>query len=151
MDIEIAESVTIDRPAEAVYGVFTDIEASSRLISGIERIEMLTTGEFAAGTSWRETRRMFGREATEVLTVTQAEEPTFYVVTAQSQGTLYTTRVDFAEEGETTTVTMTFVAEPSTFVAKAMSLLGLLAKRATASAIRRDLEDLKAAAEHGTD
>lgn len=58
---------------ERVWEALTDLQGTERVLSGVERIEVLTEGGFAVGTRWRETRRMLGREATEEMYVTASE------------------------------------------------------------------------------
>jgi hypothetical protein len=51
----------IAAPVEEVFQIFTDIEHGVEHVSGIAKIEMLTTGGFSLGTRWRETREILGR------------------------------------------------------------------------------------------
>ena len=63
----LVQSVRIDAPAEAVWRTVTDIGRCHEIIPSIRRIEMLGDAPCGLGARWRETRIMFGREATEVL------------------------------------------------------------------------------------
>lgn len=76
---------------ERVWEALTDLQGTERVLSGVERIEVLTEGGFAVGTRWRETRRMLGKEATEEMYVTASEPPERFVVEADSQGAHYVT------------------------------------------------------------
>jgi hypothetical protein len=52
--------------------MFTDIEHGAEHVSGITKIEMLTT-RFSLGTRWRETREMLGRLDAAEMEVTAIE------------------------------------------------------------------------------
>jgi len=54
----------------------TDLEGSAERLSGVNEAEILERPEFGLGTRWRETRTMFGKEATEEMVVTERRELT---------------------------------------------------------------------------
>lgn len=58
---------------ERVFAALTDLEGAKAWMPGFVGIHKLTPGAFAAGTRWRETRKMYGREATEEFEVTACE------------------------------------------------------------------------------
>ena len=63
--------VTINGSKEDVWNMITDIENSSKTITGIEQIEILEKpGDGLVGLKWRETRTLFGRTATEIMWIT---------------------------------------------------------------------------------
>lgn len=141
--------VLVRAPRQVVWGVVTDIPNATRTIKAIEKIEVLerpATG--LVGLRWRETRTMFGKEATEVMWITRAEEPAFYETRAESHGAVYTTRIALADADGGTRLSMEFVGAPQTFGAKVMAAIFLpFMKGSVRKAIRKDLEDVKAAAE----
>ncbi|MFD7442393.1 SRPBCC family protein [Streptomyces sp. NPDC059909] len=149
-----SRTVVVERRIAASQGriweVLTDLQDGERVLSGVTRIEVLTDGGFDVGTRWRETRRMFGREATEELYVTASEPPERYVVEADSQGTHYVSEFVLRPDGpETTTVRMTFSAVPPGGVAGLLAkVLGGIGARAVAKAIERDLADVARAVEY---
>jgi hypothetical protein len=53
----------------------TDLDSWPRWMQGLVRVEKLTEGPYAVGTRWRETRKMFGSEASEVFEVTGYDPP----------------------------------------------------------------------------
>jgi hypothetical protein len=59
----------ISAPTERIWSVITDLDAAPDQLSGVESIERISGPEFGVGTRWRETRRMFGKEAVEELEV----------------------------------------------------------------------------------
>ncbi|MDC0743553.1 SRPBCC family protein [Polyangium mundeleinium] len=60
----------IDAPPERVFEAMTNPEGFGDWMKGFVRAERLTPGEFGVGTTFRETRKMFGKEATEHFEVT---------------------------------------------------------------------------------
>lgn len=142
---------SINASLERVWSVFTDLEASPERLSAVESVEVLTDGPFAVGTTWRETRKMFGRAATEEMRVTELEHQASYSVGAMSQGTTYLSRFDFSEVGPaTTTVRFTFTGETQGGIRRAIaSLMWPLFRRRLEKELRRDLDDLAAYCETG--
>lgn len=71
-------------------------------IEAIEVVERLDEGGgFGLGTTWRETRTMFGKKATEVMEVTEFEEGVRYATSAESHGSKYFSeiRIDPTDAG----------------------------------------------------
>lgn len=62
-------------PPERVFAGLTDLDAARDWMEGFVRIEKRTDGPFGVGTVWRETRKMFGREATEEFDVVEVDAP----------------------------------------------------------------------------
>lgn len=101
---------TIEAPVDRVWEVITDLEGTGRQLPGATKIERVTGDGYDVGTVWRETRKLFGRENTEEMTVAEVEAPTRTVVVASSDGTDYRTEFLLAPEGDATTLTLTFSA-----------------------------------------
>ncbi|MDR9452166.1 MAG: SRPBCC family protein [Acidimicrobiia bacterium] len=139
----------VKAPAEIVWRVITDIDGATQRISGINRIESLDQkNEFGIGTRWRETRTMFGREATEVMEVTEIEEGRSYVTEAHNKAARYvsTMWVEPADGGST--VGMSFFGEPQGTIAKVFAgIVGRFFEGGTRKAMEQDLIDVAAAAE----
>lgn len=57
-------------PPAKVFAALTDVANAEKWMPNVVKIEMLTEGEYGVGTKWRETRTMFGKEASEVFEVT---------------------------------------------------------------------------------
>ncbi|MFC8586985.1 SRPBCC family protein [Streptomyces sp. NPDC057217] len=147
-------SVVVERRVAAsagrVWEAITDLPDLPRVLTGVQKVEVLTPGGFDVGTRWRETRRMLGREATEEMTVTACEPPERYVTTADSHGTHYVSELTLAPGGDGSTVLrMTFSARPAH--GRAPGLLGRLFARfgakAVAKALAKDLSDIANAVE----
>ena len=139
----------IEAPPEQVWKVLTDLEGSPEVISGITSVELLDSGtDFGVGTTWRETRVMFGREATEVMEIVAVDEGSSYVAEANGRGARYRTTLSVSEAEGGSRLTMTFDAQPTGLVSKFFgATLGKLFAGATRKAIEKDLEDIAAAAE----
>jgi len=62
-------------PPDAVWRGLTELENGPAWMPSLVRIEPLTEGPMRPGSQWRETRRIFKREATEQFEVTTMEPP----------------------------------------------------------------------------
>lgn len=142
---EISLSISINAKAEAVWKVITDIEDSVNTIKGIEKIEVLEKpSDSFVGLKWRETRKMFGQTATEVMWITDAVENKSYSTRAESHGAIYTTHFKLEQNGDHCELTMTFGAELLKFMTKVVSALtGWMFVSATKKALMEDLNDIK--------
>ena len=140
-------SVRIAAPVSTVFSIFTDLERAPERISAIRKLEVLTPGPFAVGTRFRETRVMFGKEASEVMEVVELQPGKSYSVAAVSCGMSYLTRFDFAADGDGTRVDVTFRAEAQSFFAKLMSPLSGLMMAQGRKMFAKDLDELRKACE----
>lgn len=148
--MQLSLSIGINASPSDVWTVIADIEHSADTIRGIDKIEVLERpkGPSITGLKWRETRTMFGREATEVMWVTDAKEPEHYDTRAESHGSVYVTRLSVGPIGDGARLTMAFEGVPQTFGSRLMwALTGWMARGAMRKALQADLEDIKAAAE----
>ncbi len=148
--MKMSVSTDIQASPEAVWKIVSDIENAAATIRGITKVEVLepATGPSLVGFKWRETRVMFGKEATEVMWVTAAQEPRFYDTRAESHGSIYEMRVAVEPAGGGSRLTMTFEGTPQTMGAKIMwALTGWMAKGSMRKALSGDLADIKGAAE----
>ncbi|MCX5226625.1 SRPBCC family protein [Streptomyces sp. NPDC006553] len=150
-------TVVVERRVDAspgrVWESITDLPDMPRVLSGVERVEVLTEGGFAVGTRWRETRRMLGKEATEEMLVTECEPPDRYVTVADSHGMHYVSEITLTPDGTgATTLRMTFSARPSRgrrqgFLGRLMARFGA---KAVARALTKDLSEIANAVESKT-
>jgi carbon monoxide dehydrogenase subunit G len=139
----------INANATQVWSVITNLDGAAEHLSGVKSLERISGPEFGVGTRWRETRKMFGKEATEEMEVASVTPGQAYTVLAESHGSKYHSQLRVkASGGGASVLTMSFNAEPQSFGAKVMgTLLGPLARSATKKAITQDLADIAAAAE----
>ena len=70
--------VTVAAPPERVWAAMIDVDRMGEWMKGLVRIERLTDGPFGKGTQFRQTRKMYGREASEVFEVTEFDPPRFF-------------------------------------------------------------------------
>lgn len=149
---EIHLTRTVNAPAAAAWDVLTGIEHWTEVLSGITRVERLDDGTaFGVGTRWRETRTMFGREATEEMVVTQLDPQHRYVVEADSHGAAYRSEVRVESDGtDVSTIRMTFAATPHGTVNRLLAAtVGRAFQGATRKALQTDLDEIAEAAEAG--
>lgn len=141
----IAVSETVHAPIGDVFAAASDIPNAATRVRGINRIEMLTEGPVGQGTKWRETRTMFGRQASETMWIAEWEPPRRYVVEARSHGAHYLTPITFEDLGDgSTRMTMTMHATPETFMARVMMKLFAGMRSKIVSCLADDLKDIRA-------
>ncbi len=139
----------INAPPEAVFAIASDFASAPQRIHGIKKMEMLTSGPVGLGTRFRETREMFGREATETMEVIDFQPGRSYTLGATNCGCEYRTVVSVRPAGSASEITFDFSGRPLTFGARVMGfLMGWMVKGACVKAIKQDLADLKAAVEN---
>lgn len=140
----ITVSRTIQAPAEAVFDTTTNIHAWADIVPAIDKIEPLTDGPAALGTRFRETRIMFGREATEEMEFLEWERPNRYVLGAESHGCRYRTTFTLTPDQGGTKLEMHFAGEPQTFMAKIMTVLMKPMMKKMGDMCAKDLDAMKA-------
>ncbi|CAB9514239.1 Polyketide cyclase / dehydrase and lipid transport [Seminavis robusta] len=149
--------VPVTASKEAVWSVISDIDHAVDTIQAITKVEVLerpTSKDSLVGLKWKETRVMFGSEATETMWVTESVANEYYQTRAESCGAIYTSRmyIEPAAEGEDHEcfVGMSFEGECQSFCSKVMMIaMGWMMVGATKKAVMQDLQDIKAAAEKG--
>jgi uncharacterized protein YndB with AHSA1/START domain len=137
----------IDAPPEKVFAACTDLAGQPERISGIDSIEVLTEGPVGEGTRFRETRIVFGKQATEEMEIAEFDPPRRFVLTCESFGTAYTTEYRFDPDGDGTRLVLTMHARPVTMVAKLMTPMAGMMRRTMEKCLRADLEDLRRSCE----
>jgi hypothetical protein len=128
--------------------VITNLGQAPDVVTAIDHVEVLADGPFAVGTTWRETRTMFGKSATEEMSVSAVDPERGYTVVADSGGVHYESsfRIDPTPTGSR--LTMSFGGQATSTMGKAMgALMGPLLRRSMSKALAQDLDDLARAAE----
>ncbi|MBM3779286.1 MAG: hypothetical protein FJW23_13800 [Acidimicrobiia bacterium] len=94
-------SAEVNAPVEQVFSLFTDIEHAAGRVSGIRKIDVMSTGPFDLGYRWTETREVLGRQDDALMEVTSFERNRAYTIThhkAEGLGTGVRIDVRFAFE-----------------------------------------------------
>ncbi len=105
--LEQTSTATVDR----VWSVLTDLARAAEVLSGVQRIEVLSPSPDAVGTTWRETRSMMGKSETQEMTVAVVQPPNRTVVTAEAAGVHYTTEFTLRSIGNGSLIRMEFSGE----------------------------------------
>ena len=138
-------SIEISKPKAEVWNAVTDIPNAVGMISGIISVEVLENPETGlVGFKWKETRKMFGKEATEIMWITDAGENEYYCTRAESHGSVYKTRLSLNDDDGNTRLTMAFTGEPQTMGAKILSfVMGGFMKGSMEKELQKDLVDIR--------
>ncbi|NVJ50122.1 MAG: SRPBCC family protein [Gammaproteobacteria bacterium] len=143
--MEVSTAIDINAKPQQVWAAISNIEQAAEMISAIKSITVLeqpTTG--IVGLKWSETRVMFGKEATEVMWITEAQEPNYYQTCAQSHGSIYISRLTIDSTPEGSRLTFSFTGQPQTWLAKILSMLMKpLIRKSMIQALNNDLADIK--------
>jgi len=119
----ITTSRFVNAPPAAVFAAASDLRNAPARIPSILALDVLTEGPVRQGTRFRETRRMFGREATEEMEMLSFDPPRSYSVGCESCGCRYRSDFTFTPKHGGTELAMSFEATPLTLPAKIMGVL----------------------------
>lgn len=143
----VTVSQSVAAPPAEVFAACADFAGAPGRIAEIIRVELLTPGPVGVGTRFRETRKLFGKEATETMEVVAFDPPRGYELRAASGGNEYHTRFAFVPDGAGTRVDAEFHARPARWWAwgfvPLMYLMGGVIRRCLAG----DLDQIRAAVE----
>jgi hypothetical protein len=143
--MNLSVSIIIEKPKHQVWQAITAIDTCDAMINGIIALEVLEKPESGlVGLKWQETRKMFGKEATETMWITEAEELTYYKTRAENCGAIYITKLSVETVGENTLLTMDFSGTSDSFFVRLMSsMMGLFMKKSMTKMLQDDLNDIK--------
>lgn len=143
--MNVTVKTTISKPSNTVWPVITDITNAQTVISGIKSIRILDQPENTLiGLRWKETRELFGKEASEIMWITAAEENSYYCTRAESHGSIYETRLSLSQQGSETELCMSFESTAVSWPARILStLMKPMIKNSLRKTMARDLEDIK--------
>ena len=142
--MQVTLSQKINAPLRTVFTVFTDFMNMEKNLSGVKRIDFLEgEGQPIVGMCWRETREIFGKEATEEMCISSIDAPHTYEVTAHSHGMIYKSTFNFKKAGKGTLVSLQFDGFPQTFGAKVANMFSWMIAGTTKKAFVKDILDLK--------
>lgn len=139
----------VDASVQRVFDVFTDIDNMGNYCKDIVKIEHLTAGPIAAGTKFKETRQVFGRESTETLTVEEFDPPDHWAISGEFGGMVFMTRFDLQPEGDGTRLIVRTTVKPTNPLAWIMSLFSPLFMGSMKKAMKRET-DIFASVADGT-
>ena len=138
----------INASSDIVWQIVTDIDNAADNIKAITDARVLERPESGLiGLKWQETRVMFGKEATETMWISAAEDGKWYETTANNCGAIYTSRVELKDLGGSTELSMSFSAQPVSLSARLFSVIGFLFTASIKKAFAEDLKDIKRLAE----
>ncbi|MGG7465796.1 SRPBCC family protein [Plantibacter sp. YIM 135347] len=89
----------IEASAAAIWEVLTDVERSPTRLRSVDAVRVVEGPEYRVGTSWFETRTLFGCSAEELLTVTEADAPLATTIEACHDGVHGVTRFTIEPTG----------------------------------------------------
>ncbi len=143
--MQVSTEISINANKAAVWKAITDIENSARMISSINRVEVIDKpAATLAGLKWKETRTLFGKEATETMWVTELKEHEYYATRAENHGSVYITKRSLNESNNSTLLTTTFEGMPQTTTARLLSfLMSPLIKSSIRKTLAKDLQEIK--------
>lgn len=142
-------SIDINATKAGVWTAITDITHCQQMISGIKDLTIISQpSDTLVGLKWRETREMFGKDATETMWITEYKAEEYYCTRAENCGAIYLTKMSLtsnSDNQETSTVlTMSFSSSADKLWVRALSaIMGIFIKKSMVKMIRKDLEDIK--------
>lgn len=142
-------SVTTDVKAtpEAVFAFIADWTNWEKSISAIKKVELLTPPPMGKGTRFKETRLMWGKEATETMEITAWDPPRSHTIESDSCGARVTCTISVRPSPAGSTLTMDVRSEAQTFFAKLFTPLGYLMMRMMKQLMKKEIEEIAAAIE----
>ena len=144
--MKIAVEALASASPEIACATNIDIRRWPEFVRGIEKAEFLTEGPLRVGSVFREPRTMFGKRASEDMTVAELSPPHRVVFTAENHGTRYTATTEFIPQGGGTLVRMTFEGAPVTMLARLLSGLGVMMAGTVRKQLQADVDDVAAEA-----
>lgn len=149
---EVRVERRIDAAPAQVWDVITDLHHAEERLSQVTDLRVMTTGPYAVGTRWRETRKMMGASDTQEIVVVDNDPERRTVTEARSGNTTYRTvlALEPLEDGRATHLSVLFSADtldPNALQRMALRVVGPLGQKITERALRTELDDIAAAAE----
>ncbi|WP_372761138.1 SRPBCC family protein [Pseudoalteromonas sp.] len=143
MHIKVA--VIINSPKRKVWAAITNIDNSANMLSSVIDAKVIEQPQHGLiGLKWQETRKMFGKAATETMWITDAVSNEYYCTRAENCGAIYTTKLSLTEAEPGTCLTMTFAASSDSMWVRMMSaVMGLLMNRTMRNMLKKDLDEIK--------
>ena len=134
----------INAPPSRVYTIFADVTVLQKAVPEIIEVEILSETKIGHGVRYRETRKMFGRVAQEVMEMTEAVEDQRLRLASSPQGLTWETLVEVNPTQAGTALRYTCHITPTGMMGRMMLLF---MKSTITKALERDLDAIKAFAE----
>lgn len=134
----------------AVWRIVTDVDRAAAILSDVVRVERLEGEGYDVGVSWRETRRVLGKETSEDKRVVSVRAPFSTSVKTESRGTHYLTviRCEPSDLGTVLHVEFSAKSVNATFGQRvAWALFSKVEMKATRETLERDVADYAREAE----
>ncbi|TCS35673.1 SRPBCC family protein [Reinekea marinisedimentorum] len=142
--MKIQAQCQINAPKDEVFKAFSDLSNLEHNVQAITKVEILTSAEeIGVGTKFKETRVMFGKEASEVMEITGFSPSDHIREEAHSNGMHYISDWRFSEDNGQTKVTIDFSGQANSFFAKVTSALFFFMAGSMKKAFEKDMNDLK--------
>jgi len=143
--MEISVDVEIDSLKSQVWSAITDIQNCANMISAIISLNVLhQPKEGLVGLKWTETRKMFGKESSETMWITDCKEEEYYCTRAENCGAIYTTKMSLSEVRNKTIHTTSFSGtSESIFVKLISSIMSIFIKKSMTKMLQQDLDEIK--------
>ncbi|UAL53352.1 SRPBCC family protein [Bacillus sp. CMF21] len=101
---EFQDQVTVNAPLDQVFNFAADVENAPLFMQNVTKVEKLTDGPVQAGTKYRETREIRGREATAVIEFIEYVPSAKYSVKSEMKGMEAIYHYMFSASGNQTTI-----------------------------------------------
>lgn len=129
---------------EEMVSIFENPLKIEGILESIQKVELLSDVKEGVGVKWKETRVMFGKEATEVMWITKSDrQEGIIVIEAASMGVEYESTYKFEEKDGGVELEFEFLGKPVTLMAKLMTPVAWLFKGVTKKALEADLDEMK--------
>lgn len=132
---------------EKAFLALSDFSGASAFHQSIVKTIIRTKGPLRVGTKISETRKMFGKQETEELTITQFDPPRLIALEAFNHGAHYQFSFEIVPDDNGCEVTHTFIGTPQTAMAKIFSILFSFMNGSMAKMLKKDLKETKKHAE----
>lgn len=145
----VTSSIEVKATPERTFAAFTDLRNAAGRVRGIKKLDVLTDGPIGKGTRFRETRVMFGREATEEMEITDFQPGKSYTVGGISCGAEFATTFRFTPASGGTRVEFELAFRPVSVFAKLMAPLSGMMMGPMKKVVEQDMDDMRKIAEAG--
>ena len=144
--MNINVGVEINSSQDIVWSAITDFDNCINMISAIVGFKVIHKPETGLiGFKWSETRKIYGKESTETMWITDCKDGEYYYTRAENCGSIYSTKIALSEVGNNTLLTMTFSGtSDSMFIRIISSFMNIFFKKSMVRMLEKDINEIKA-------